>query len=410
MARKRRFRIAVRKYGPFENAMHQQWQDFERVAQTGLELDLVPLDLRPLEHALFDSGGMVNGDWDISFVATDWIAAMHSLGCAVDLKPLLHRDPPPDYPHGWSESLLRLQRIDDQILGIPFHDGPECLIYRRDLFDDPVLRRLFYQRFHYPLAPPSSWAGFHRIATFLQAPEKNLYGTVFAAFPDGHNAVYDFLLQLWTRSGELISERGNIRFQTPQAKDALSFYRAMLNDSSAVYPLCRQLDSVAAGERFTSGEVAMMVNWFGFAAYAHTAEDSAVRGLVDVTHLPVGAGGKSVSLNVYWILSLASGSTHREIAWHFMRHTQTPAMDKLTTDAGAIGCRRSTWTNPAINARIPFFTQLETLHQHAREIPQRKDWPYIAEVIDKLMLATINTEEPIDDLLALADRAIKTMR
>ena len=29
------------------------------------------------------------------------------------------------------------------------------------------------------------------------------YGTVFAAFPDGHNTLYDFALQLWSRGGEL---------------------------------------------------------------------------------------------------------------------------------------------------------------------------------------------------------------
>ena len=38
---------------------------------------------------------------------------------------------------------------------------------------------------------------------------------------------------------------------------------------------------MASGMLFAQGKVAMMANWFGFAAYADTAEDSRVRGLVD---------------------------------------------------------------------------------------------------------------------------------
>ncbi len=132
--RKQTFRIAVRQFGPFESAIRAQWQAFEAEVQTGLTLDLVPLDLHDLEHSLFTSNGMANGDWDVAFVNTDWIAAMHAQGCAVDLAPLIAQNPPEGYPEGWSPSLLRLQRIGDAILGVPYHDGPECLIYRRDLF------------------------------------------------------------------------------------------------------------------------------------------------------------------------------------------------------------------------------------------------------------------------------------
>ncbi len=144
----------------------------------------------------------------------------------------------------------------------------------------------------------------------------------------------------------------------------------------------------------------MMVNWFGFAAYAHTSPDSAVRGLVDIAPIPHAPGGRSASLNVYWILSIAAGSPHRDAAWQFLRHTQTPAMDLLTSTCGAVGTRRSTWANPTLNAEIPFYHQLDALHQNAREIPQRPDWPQIAADIDRLITATVTTTQPIPEILA----------
>ena len=406
MNRATQFRIAVRKYAPFEQAIRAQWEAFEATARTGLTLDLVGLDLHPLEEALFTTNGMRNGDWDVAFIATDWIASFYAQGCAVDLAPLLASDPPQDYPHGWTDSLLRLQRIDAAVLGVPYHDGPECLIVRRDLFEDPELRALYQQQHGQPLAPPTTWAAFHQIARFFHGRRQGLSGTVFAAYPDGHNSVYDFLLQLWTRGGDLSDSAGRVHFATPEAADALTFYRTVLADREAVHPDCQALDSVAAGLAFAAGHVAMSVNWFGFATMAHTSPESAVRGHVDVAEVPSAGQGSTASLNVYWILSIASGSPHLDLAWQFLRHTLTPAMDKLTTTTGAIGCRRSTWNDPEVNTAIPFYHRIEQLHANAREIPQRADWPRIASIIDKLVTATITTSTPIEELLRQADASL----
>jgi multiple sugar transport system substrate-binding protein len=397
------FRIAVRKFSPFEAAIGAQWSAFEQVNRTGLRLDLVAMELPELEDALFIRQGMSSGEWDAAFVATDWIPLMHSIGCAVDLQPFLERDPPPDYPAGWSPSLLRLQEVDGNVLGVPYHDGPECLIYRRDLFDDPRRQQDFRNAYGRDLAPPRTWQEFRETARFFNDPSIHMYGTAFAAYPDRHNSIYDFLLQLWTRGGDLHSSSAELRLNTPEAHTALAFYRNIVNDRTTSHPGCRQLDSVRLGAAFAAGDIAMMINWFGFAAYAHTSAESSVRGLVDIDCIPAEDAGKSVSLNVYWILSLAVGSPHRELARRFLFHTQSPAMDKITTDSGAIGCRRSTWNDPQVIARIPFYRRMETLHANAREIPRLKDWPRIASIIDRLITQTIDTDTPIGVLLETAD-------
>lgn len=403
LPRVKRFRIAVRRFAAFEEAIRLQWESFESRAKTGLTLELIPFELSRLEHALFGSGGMASSEWDVAFVATDWIASMHVLRCAVDLTDRLQTDPPPDYPAGWHPSLLRLQRVQDAVLGVPYHDGPECLIYRRDLFDDGRLRERFQARFGRELSVPRNWAEFHETAKFFQDPSRRLFGTAFAAYPDGHNPVYDFLLQLWTRGGELIDSTGAVRFGTAEAEAALDFYRTMLVEGNAVHPDCRRLDSVATGQRFAEGEIAMMINWFGFATLAHTSPESAVRGHVDVAEIPRDEGARSVSLNVYWILSIAAGSPHRDAAWRFLKHTLRPEMDRVTAICGAIGCRRSTWNDAAINADIPFYRSMERLHDNAREIPQRADWPRIAGIIDTLVTSALNSELPSRRLLQTAD-------
>jgi multiple sugar transport system substrate-binding protein len=380
------FRVAVRAFPPFEAAIRKQWECFESRARTGLKLEAVPLDLHPLHAALF---GEALETWDAAFVVTDWIAEASASDTLLDLTPYLAADAPEGYPDAWTPSMLRFQQLDGHTLGLPYHDGPECLIYRKDLFEDAGL------------APPATWEEFQSIARRLARPSEDRYGAVFAAYPDGHNTVYDFCLQLWSRGGELTDAAGRFQLQTGAAREALRFYRGILRDRSAVHPRCADFDSVKSGYAFARGEVALMVNWFGFAAMCETSPDSRVRGKVAVAAVPGG-----VSLNVYWTLAIPSNCTRADISWKFLRHCASPAMDKLLTLESGIGCRKSTWTDSDVNRAIPFYRELERLHGGARELPRLAQWSRIASIIDALVLEAIGGERTEDDLLAKAQERI----
>jgi multiple sugar transport system substrate-binding protein len=382
------FRVAVRAFPPFESAIRKQWDLFESCARTGLKLEAVPLDLHPLHAALF---GPSAEKWDIAFVVTDWIAEAAASSALLNLVPYLAANPPDGYPDAWTPS-LRFQQVDQCVLGLPYHDGPECLIYRKDLFDAAGL------------APPRTWAEFHRFARAFNNPSENLYGAVFAAFPDGHNTVYDFCLQLWSRGGELFDSSGNPQFQTDAAFKALRFYREILRDSRAVHPRCAEFDSVKSGFAFAHGEVALMVNWFGFAAMCQTSPESKVRGKVAVAGIPGG-----ISLNVYWTLAIPSCCERPDVAWQFLRHCASPEMDKLLTLEGGIGCRKSTWMDADVNQVIPFYREMERLHAGARELPRLIQWSRIASAIDQMVLEAINSERPEVELLSDAHDHIRNI-
>lgn len=393
------FRIAVRRFGPFESAIRKQWDAFEKTERSGLQLEAVALDLHPLYHALFESEGLARGDWDAAFLNTDWMAAANEKNCLFDVSPMIRSSPPAGYPEAWPPSLLRLQDFDGRVLGLPYHDGPECLIYRTDLLDDPGERAAYQARHGTPLRVPETWTEFRQIARHFHRPTKGLYGTVYAAYPDGHNTVYDFCLQVWTRGGELADAQGNLRLDTPQSREALHFLREMVNDSASVHPACRELDSVKSGLAFAAGEAALMVNWFGFASMAETIAESRVKGCVGVAEIPHTEGSHGASLNIYWILSIGSGSRNQAVAWRFLRHCASVEMDKLLTLEGAIGCRRSTWIDEEVNRIIPFYRRLEVLHNGAREMPRMPQWPTVAEVIDRMVLQAINTAAPINAIV-----------
>lgn len=402
-------RVAVRRFEPFERAIQRQFDAYVVATGSRLRLDVASLDLNPLVDTLFTRGGLKDGTWDVAFIVTDWLAEAIDEGALLDLSPYLAEEPIPGYPEGWAPTLTRPQRDGDAIYGIPYHDGPECLIYRADLFHDPVEQAAFTERHGRPLTVPRTWAEFEEVARHFTRPDEGRYGTVFAAFPDGHNSVYDFCLQLWSRGGELTDGAGAVRLDTVEAAEALDFLRRMIADRRVTPPELQEIDSVASGALFAGGSIAMMVNWFGFAAVCEQS-GCPVKGKVGVAPVPAGAEAPRASLVVTWSLAVAAGSRHPREAYRFIRTCATAEGDKITTLEGGIGCRRSTWEDADVNAQVPYYRQLDELHEVARELPRCRSLPALIQVIDAAVQAAIATTEPIADILSRAQATAASIR
>ena len=392
-----KLRIAVRKFDAFETAIERQFADLVRTSGIDAELDIQAMDLNPLNEALFVREELKDGSLDIAFLSTDWLARAQEQGLIDDLNPYLAKTPVEGFPDGWSPSLLKLQSFAGGFWGFPYHDGPQCLIYRKDLLAAAGV------------AVPTTWEEFHAAARRLHAPAEDRYGTVLALYPDGHNGFYDFCIHVWTRGGEPFDAEGRPHLTTSQAKAALDFLRGLAGDRSAMAPNATDLDSVKSGLLFCAGKVALMTNWFGFAALGETWSESKVKGLVDVAPIPRDAGGSSLSLNVFWVLAIAAGSRHKDLAWQFLRHVASPAMDLLTTTEGAIGVRRSTWTDEDVNRTIPYYHKLDDLHAQARELPRHPKLAEIAHAVDAMLGKAVATTVESSVLLEQAQHEIEAI-
>ncbi|UPZ14948.1 extracellular solute-binding protein [Flavobacterium humidisoli] len=404
-----KIRIAVRKFDPFESTLQKLWDAFCLQNNIKMEAEMIALELHDLYETTILAKGLKEGKWDIAHINTDWIFDAVNENAVLNLFSLIGENPPENYPFGWHKSLLHLQKLSNGIFGLPFHDGPECLIYRKDLFENEKEKENFKKQFGYELSTPKTWQEFAEIATFFNRPEQNLYGSVFANYPDGHNMVFDFCLQLWTRGGSLLNKKNQIDIHNEAAIKALDFYRKMVTDKNAVHPKSREFGSVEAGLAFAEGQAAMAINWFGFASMAEVIEDSKVKGKIDITSLPSDPGYKTASLNVYWLYTIGSGSKHKKLAYDFLRFATTPESDKLLTTEGGIGCRKSTWKDEEINTLIPFYHKLEMLHENALTLPQTPIWPKVAELIDSTVLKAIETDISSEILLEETQKKISQL-
>lgn len=397
---KNKMKILCRKNEDFENVVKLMWQKYKEVYPSDLELDLVPLHLPELHQAI------LTRDFDVAHVNTDWLAETWEGGCLEDLSGYVARQPPQDYPQGWPEALLKLQTFPEGLAGIPFHDGPECLIYRKDLFGDPKEKAAFKEKYGYELTPPATWEGFMDAAEFFNRPEEGMYGTLFALYPDGHNNIFDFALQVWSRGGQIEDENGKVTLNTPKALEAMKFYRSLVQ-REFVHPNSPNMESIESSRAFARGEAAMMVNWFGFATMCETTEGSKVKGKVDIAAVPHSTAiDGPVSLNVYYTWSVSAESDKKQAAWDFITNTVTPENDINLPLMGAIGCRKSTWYNPKVNEVIPYYSRMDQIHSYAKTLPRIACWHDISVIIDQLMIRVNSTDDPISEILAHAQAQV----
>ena len=386
-------RIAVRSFSDFEAALKAQLATYRASASHPVVVGT--FDLAGLEKIVL-GGELSSGDWDLVIFPTDWIGSAIRNRALEHLEPWMQRQPLPDWPDGWPASLREPLRQQDGFYCIPWHDGPECLIYRKDLFEDALERAAFVARYGRELAPPESWSEFHEIARFFTRPDQGLWGTLFAAFPDGHNTLYDLVLQVWSRGGELFDTEGQPTLDHPAVIKALDFYRTIIRDGGACYPGAVDIDSVSSGDVFLTGQIAMMVNWFGFAARANLS-GSALCGKLALAAIPGGA-----TLSNYWVIAIAAGSQAKADAYSLLCHIASAENDKQTSLHGAVGVRLSTWQDRDVVARVSFYASLPELSAKARTLPFCEDLPRLATIINEVAVAALTTEEPSESILVRA--------
>jgi multiple sugar transport system substrate-binding protein len=400
-----KLRLATREQETFENALNKQIADYRRL-RPDVEIEVVARPIADHYHAMLAEGECQSGEFDLFLCCTDWVAEAVATKSIADITNNIQANPPNDWPNAWHPAMLGIQNVDGSTYGLPWHDGPEVFHYRADLFENSTERENFKKQTGRDLEVPKTWEEFVEVGKFFTRPEQDHWGTVVAAYNDGHNDVYDFLIQLWSRGGSLIDDQNRPVFNSEIGVEALEFCRDLIHKHKIASPDCLKLGSVEAGDYYASGKAAMMINWCGFAAVCEMPEYSNIVGHNRCTTLPSGKAG-SVSLNIYWVLTIPSGSKYFDEAYAFIQHITAPYTDKMVSMCGANGVRLSTWNDPEVRAKYPHYAIIETVHSNTRTLPVIPEYPPINDAISAAVKAVIQEGA---DVKAMLDEAAEQAR
>jgi multiple sugar transport system substrate-binding protein len=407
-------KLTYRTFDGFERSFQQQTAHMAAL-MPGLQFESSHAGPETLYANMVEHGGCFDGSSDLMLVLTDWLPELIQRGGLLPLDGYLADNPPADWPHGWSESVLGLQRdAQGRTYALPYHDGPEMFHYRTDLFLDPAEQARFQRQYQRPLRVPETWNEFVDVARFFTRPNDGMYGTVVAGLNDGHNTVYDFMIHLWSRGGQLFDEQLQPTFHGPIGHAALQFYVDLVTKLGVTPPRTLEYDSVAAGVAYAAGEGATMLNWSGFMAVAQLPPSK----IIDRTRcarIPRGDTplGRHATLNVYWVLAICAGSRQPDLAYAFLRETASPAMDKITSLAGGTGVRLSTWNDPEIQRQFQYYEVIEAVHQGADTLPALPQYPQINEILNRMsweaVQGTKSVQQALDDAAAACRNVLGSM-
>lgn len=402
--------LTTRAQDTFEAAFAHQIESF-RAVRPDVEIEVVTRPIHDHYESMVEQGGAA--DTDLFLCCTDWLPAAISNNLIQPLNRIFEDEPLEDWPHGWHAAMRKLVVHEDTWFGLPWHDGPQVFMARSDLFESREEQDMFRQQHGCDLTIPKTWDEFLRVAKFFTRPEQDLWGCVLAGYTDGHNNVYDFLIHLWSRGGTLLDDDFAPQFQDAVGVESLEFLSGLFHEHAVVAPQCLNLGSVESGDYYAQGHAAMMWNWCGFASVCELEATSKIVGKNRCHLMPAGAGpmGQSVSLNIYWALTVGRNCQNIEVVESFLRHVARPDCDKVTSMVGANGTRLSTWRDADVRAKYPHYELIEAVHGGTLTLPAIPEYTEINESISRAVHRVVHERAPAGPSIArAADEVCEILR
>ncbi|MEM4311574.1 MAG: sugar ABC transporter substrate-binding protein [Nitrososphaerales archaeon] len=376
--------LLCREYSGFVNALKKQAEKFTEI-NPDIKIEIKTIEeYERLNEEMIKSS--LTSNYDIFLCLTDIVPQLLKNRSLVPLNKYIKEDPPEDWPNTYDKALLRIQTDKDgYIYGFPYHDGPVMFYYRKDLFEEKKNKEEFKRKYGKALKPPKTWSEFLNIAQFFTKREEGFYGAVVGAKPDGHNNIYDFMINLWTRGGSFFDDKMKPIFNSKEGVEALQFYSDLIRKYRVVPEESVKFSAIDAGEfYYKEGKASMTWNWTHVAAMAEIPKYSSIVGKTGYSLIPKGdLKGQHISLSVYWILGITSGSKNKDEAYKFLRFVTKHEMDKITAYEGNIATRLSVWREPEILKRWPFYSMIEKIHKNVGNLPPIPEYPEINKVLNE---------------------------
>ncbi|MDA8424570.1 MAG: extracellular solute-binding protein [Treponema sp.] len=169
----------------------------------GIDVEIEGFDYDELFEALNDEE--TRGRFDIFQLDVPWLEEFAEQGYVENLDPWIE-SVPDSIGHFIPGVLDAWARHSGHYFALPYMFGAQLLFYRRDLFENMAMQRLFHHIYKEDLKPPRTWKEFNAVARFFTRsfnPASPVpYGTTLGGrYSSG--AVCEFLPRKWAyESGE----------------------------------------------------------------------------------------------------------------------------------------------------------------------------------------------------------------
>lgn len=280
--------------------------------QTGIRVEAEALTYSEMQQYVMNPE--LCGSCDILQTNSAWFKTLVSGNVFLPLTDLLGSS-----ADRFSETVRKQYGLyDGHLYGMPYMLDAQLLFYRRDLFEDIHVQRLYYEQNRKELKLPGTWQEYAQTAAFFTKKDNPLspveYGTTMGGRPN--YSVYGFMPVFWNSGADLCDQKGVIRTDSAAFDAALKQYAGLFAFAD---PRAVDWGWSEQTTAFAAGNAAMMILYQAhYMDYLHQEPDP-FRVKTGISSLP---GGRSVLGG--WLLTVSSSCPYPEDAGVFLNWLSAP--------------------------------------------------------------------------------------
>lgn len=261
--------------------------------QTGIDVNLIVKSFDEIYHIF----NQLDEHADIDIVRID-MASLPWFAPSI-LKPLsaLQLDLPQLLSHYSPQVTERFTYINQIAYGIPFDPSIQMLFYRRDLFEDPLIKRLYFEKYRQNLDIPVNFAQFAQINEFFDQrrnPDSPIQFGSTITLGNSEIIASEFLLRYYANGGTLVNGLSVALNEkiTVNTLNQLKIFMQSANNLDATW-------WQRSVEEFEQGNSAMLIVYMNLFSYLSTKNILPLIGYSSVPgNMPLFGGG-SLAMSRY---------------------------------------------------------------------------------------------------------------
>jgi len=279
-------------------------------------------------------------------------------------------------------------KYNGQTLGLTLSTEPMILWYRTDIYKE------------LGLSVPATWADYAANAKAIQDSGKGA-GNILGWGP---NSSWWFMTLVWSFGGSLYDANLNPTVNSPEAVQAVTFFKDMLAYAPAG-AISASGDDVT--NKFLSTDIGMMVQYSGYWGMALDPSSNMHVGKIGTAKMPMGAADTTHLAG--WNIGIPKDAKNPEAAWQFMEFVlgKSNAKPYLMAGAAAIG-RNSISSDAELLALHPYLPLLNIpASSRIERYPQLRVWPEMEKAILDALPAMLSGKQDIQAGLDSLNETLK---
>jgi multiple sugar transport system substrate-binding protein len=348
-------------------------------------------------------------EFDIPYISMLWYPALATAGYIYPISDI------PGYEDINEKDIPGIQntKLNGKTYIIPYMNELGGIIYRKDLFEDPIEKENFLKEYGYELQPPKTLSQYRDIAEFFHRPP-DLYGVTLM----GKRSIFlatHFMQRLWANGGALLDINMRPIFNSEAGIKALEDIEFMFQYTN---PAARNYDFQEALNEFINGRSAMVEIWTTGMFYVNDPETSSIVGKGSFVGFPrpeEKAGEKLPMLYISWGFSVSSATADKEAALDWLLFVTSKESEIDAAPTGNIPARFSTLNSPEMVEVFPWIGNFTEAMENCIPTPIVPLIPeggsivsgMIAPAVSEFLAGTKTAKEALDDAVREVDRLMR---